>query len=135
MVGMTPLSRHRKPWHEEHLANRTVGQKIADAISNAAGSWSFLIIHAIWFFVWIAFEVEPFPYGLLTMIVSLEAIFLSAFILISEKRTSERDHAQATADYETNLEAKLEIESLMKRLDSIEEEKLNKILKLLEEKK
>ncbi len=135
MMHMTPLPRHTKAWHEEHMANRTLGQKVADMISNAAGSWTFLIIHAIWFFVWIAFRVEGFPYGLLTMIVSLEAIFLSTFILISEKRQSERDHAQATADYETNLQAKEEIEGLMKRLDAIEENKLDKIIKLLEEKK
>ena len=120
-------------WHKHHQESRTRGQRIADAVSQAAGSWMFLIIHAIWFFVWIIFKVEPFPYGLLTMIVSLEAIFLSTFILISEKRQSDRDHYQAQQDFDTNLAAKEEIEGLMRRLDDIEENKLNKILKLLEE--
>ena len=69
------------------------------------------------------------------MIVSLEAIFLSTFILISQNRQGERDRTQATEDYETNLEAKSEIEELMRRLDSIETDKLDKIVRLLEEKK
>ncbi len=121
-------------WHKHHQETRTPGQRIADNVSKAAGSWTFLIIHAIWFFVWIVFKIEPFPYGLLTMIVSLEAIFLSTFILISEKRQSDRDHDQAQQDFDTNLAAKEEIEGLMRRLDDIEENKLNKILKILEEK-
>lgn len=119
-------------WHEQHKQARTIAQRIADAISAAAGSWTFLILHALWFAGWIYFEIEAFPYGLLTMIVSLEAIFLSTFILISQNRAGERDRAQATADYETNLEAKREIEQIIKRLDSIEEHKLDKILKILE---
>lgn len=123
---------NKKTWHDHHREGRTIGQKVADAISAAAGSWTFLILHAIWFFAWIYFEVEAYPFGLLTMIVSLEAIFLSTFILISQNRASERDRAQANADYETNLEAKREIEEVIKRLDAIEQEKLDKILKILE---
>src|SRR5687767_9753252 len=99
-----------KNWHEQHDATRTSGQRIADAISNVAGSWTFFFIHVAWFFVWIFFNVEPYPFGLLTMIVSLEAIFLSTFILISQNRQSQRDRIQANADYETNIQAKAEIE-------------------------
>lgn len=120
-------------WHEKQSADRTWGQRVADVISDAAGSWTFFFIHVIWFFCWIYFAVEPYPYGLLTMIVSLEAIFLSTFILISQNRQSERDRVQATEDYETNIAAKEEIEQLMTRLDSIEIDKLDKILRILEE--
>lgn len=77
--------------------------------------------------------VEPFPYGLLTMIVSLEAIFLTTLVLMSENRQEDRDRIQAEADYETNVKAKEEIEELQKRLARIEDEKLEKIIKLLEE--
>lgn len=132
---METHKKSHKNWHQAHKESRTIGQRIADLISNAAGSWTFFFIHAIWFYIWIAYKVEPYPYGLLTMIVSLEAIFLSTFILISQNRQGERDRTQATEDYETNLEAKSEIEELMRRLDSIETDKLDKIVRLLEEKK
>jgi uncharacterized membrane protein len=122
----------KKTWHEQEMQDRTWGERLADAISAAAGSWGFLLLHGVWFFVWIYFRVEAFPFGLLTMIVSLEAIFLSTFILISQNRATARDRAQAAADYETNLAAKEEIEALMKRLDAIEQNKLDKILAMLE---
>ena len=79
-------------------------------------------------------RIEPFPFGLLTMIVSLEAIFLSTFIMISQNRQSDRDREQALADYTTNVEAKKEIEELQMRLARIEDKKLDKILELLEKK-
>ena len=85
----------------------------------------------IWFALWIVLPVEEFPFGLLTMIVSLEAILLSTFIMMSQNRASDRDRVQAQADYQTNLEAKREIEELQVRLARIETEKLDEILKLL----
>ena len=118
-------------WHRKHLDERTLSQKLADAIAHFVGSWPFLILHAVWFTLWIVFAVEPFPFGLLTMIVSLEAIFLSTFIMISENRENERDRHHAEEDYRTNLEAKTEIERLQEDLSRIENEKLNKILELL----
>ncbi len=60
--------------------------RIADAITNFSGSMLFVYVHIIWFSCWIGFGVEKYPYGLLTMIVSLEAIFLSTFVLISQNR-------------------------------------------------
>lgn len=122
-----------KNWHVKTIDSRTIGQRIADWISDVAGSWSFFFINAAWFFVWIVFGVEPYPYGLLTMIVSLEAIFLSTFILISQNRQGMRDRAQAEADYETNRQAKLEIEELQTRLARIEDDKLDQIFKILQE--
>lgn len=117
------------------VEHRTVGQKLADIIASAAGSWTFVLLHAIWFFVWFFFEIEPFPYNLLTMILSLEAIFLSTFILISQNRQSQRDRLRAEKDLETDKAAKREIETLMTRLNAIEKNKLDKILRLLENKK
>jgi len=65
----------------EHFENR-----IADRITAFSGSMRFVYLHAIWFACWIGFRVEPYPFGLLTMIVSLEAIFLSTFVMISQNR-------------------------------------------------
>ena len=119
-------------WHQKHLESRSFADRVADRVTIFVGSWAFIGLHAAWFAGWILFAVEPFPFGLLTMIVSLEAIFLSTFIMISQNRQAERDRSQADADYETNLAAKKEIEDLQKRLARIEDDKLEKILKILE---
>jgi uncharacterized membrane protein len=60
--------------------------RVADAITAFAGSMAFVYIHLVWFGCWIGFGTEKYPFGLLTMIVSLEAIFLSTFVLISQNR-------------------------------------------------
>jgi uncharacterized membrane protein len=60
--------------------------RVADAITRFSGSMTFVYLHIIWFGCWIGFGVEKYPYGLLTMIVSLEAIFLSTFVMISQNR-------------------------------------------------
>jgi uncharacterized membrane protein len=75
--------------------------RIADAVTKFAGSMVFVYVHIVWFSLWIGFRVEKFPFGLLTMIVSLEAIFLSTFILISSNRQDER--RQMLADHEWKL--------------------------------
>src|SRR5262249_35190890 len=70
----------------EHARERaeSVQNRIADQITRFAGSMMFVYIHVIWFGLWIALGVEAYPFGLLTMIVSLEAIFLSTFVMISQ---------------------------------------------------
>ena len=64
--------------------------RIADAMTRFAGSMPFVYIHIVWFTLWIALGVEKFPFGLLTMLVSLEAIFLSTFVMISQNRADEK---------------------------------------------
>lgn len=124
-----------KNWHQLDIDSRTYADKLADWIAEFVGSWLFVIIHVIWFGIWILLPVEPFPFGLLTMVVSLEAIMLSTFIMMSQNRQADRDRAQANADYATNVTAKEEIEELQGQLSRIEIEKLDKILKILEERK
>lgn len=125
----------RGTWHDKHTASLSIGDRIADFISDFVGSWPFVILHIVWFAVWIVVPIEPFPYGLLTMIVSLEAILLSTFIMMSQNRAVDRDRLQAQQDYETNVEAKKEIESLQLALNRIEDQKLDKILEILSEQK
>ena len=119
-------------WHQKHQAQRSYGDRFADIVADFVGSWPFIIIHIVWFSFWILGKIEPFPYGLLTMIVSLEAIFLTTLVLMSQNRQTERDRAQAEADYETNVKAKEEIEELQTRLARIENEKLEKIIRILD---
>ena len=64
--------------------------RLADRITAFAGSMTFVYLHLLWFSAWIVFRVEGYPYGLLTMIVSLEAIFLSTFVMISQNRADEK---------------------------------------------
>src|SRR6187200_1487968 len=67
-----------------------VENRVADHITDFAGSMRFVYLHIAWFAGWIVFRVEAYPYGLLTMIVSLEAIFLSTFVMISQNRADAR---------------------------------------------
>ncbi|HEX2423168.1 MAG TPA: DUF1003 domain-containing protein [Actinomycetota bacterium] len=75
--------------------------RIADKITVFAGSMLFVYIHIIWFGCWIGFGVEQYPYGLLTMIVSLEAIFLSTFVMISQNRADAKRQLIANQQWAT----------------------------------
>jgi uncharacterized membrane protein len=75
--------------------------RVADAITRFAGSMTFVYLHVIWFASWIAFGVEDYPYGLLTMIVSLEAIFLSTFVMISQNRADAKQQVVADGQWKT----------------------------------
>ena len=80
---------------------KSLQNRIADAITSFAGSMVFAYIHIVWFAVWIGMGIEKYPFGLLTMIVSLEAIFLSTFVMISQNR---QDQARVhLADQEWHL--------------------------------
>jgi uncharacterized membrane protein len=83
------LARHRQE------RARSVQNRIADAITHFAGSMPFVYLHIVWFALWLGLRVEPFPFGLLTMLVSLEAIFLSTFVMISQNRADEKRAALA----------------------------------------
>jgi len=79
--------------HLKRAADRraeSIQNRIADSITKFAGSMWFIYISLVWFAIWIVFGVEDYPFGLLTMIVSLEAIFLSTFVMISQNRADEK---------------------------------------------
>lgn len=110
---------------------RTVVEKAADWIAAFSGSIPFLFIHIGLFALWIGLNLEgfpwsmmfdPFPYGLLTMIVSLEAIILSVFVLLSQNRQAEKDRLRGDIEYEVNLKAELEIAHLHEKVDRLYEE-------------
>jgi len=87
----------------EHARERaqSVQNRIADRITDFAGSMRFVYIHALWFALWIGLGVEAYPYGLLTMIVSLEAIFLSTFVMISQNRADAKREVLANHEWAT----------------------------------
>ena len=87
----------------EHARKRaeSVQNRIADRITAFAGSMAFVYIHIVWFGCWIGLGVEKYPYGLLTMIVSLEAIFLSTFVMISQNRADAKRQVVADQQWRT----------------------------------
>ncbi len=111
--------------NEEMEVQSTLLQRVADGIAWFSGSMPFLMINGGWFIIWIIINTfatgivafDPYPFGLLTMIVSLEAIFLSCFVLISQNRQAEKDRVRSDIEYEVNIKAELEIAHLHEKTD------------------
>jgi len=106
--------------HEAHRA-ANVQNRIADAVTAFAGSMLFVYVHIVWFVVWITLPVEKYPFGLLTMIVSLEAIFLSTFVMISQNRADVRRQVVANEQYVMIQEEKKQNELMIEQNKRIEE--------------
>jgi uncharacterized membrane protein len=87
--------------------------RIADRITRFAGSMIFVYVHVAWFSVWIGLHVEKYPFGLLTMIVSLEAIFLSTFVMISQNRADEKRTMLADNEWKIVQEEEAQNEKLI----------------------
>jgi len=117
---------------EERL---TTLERAADLIAVFSGSMMFLLLNAAWFALWILINTvglglpkfDPFPFGLLTMIVSLEAIFLSCFVLISQNRQATKDRVRSDIEYDVNVKAEMEIAQLHQKLDRIQEQVVEKL--------
>lgn len=129
------VSRNVNEEVEEHLSTL---QRVADWIAWFSGSMPFLLLNLIWFLVWVSINTlplgipvfDPYPFGLLTMIVSLEAIFLSCFVLISQNRQAEKDHVRSDIEYEVNIKAELEVAHLHEKTDLIYAEMLEHFVRL-----
>ena len=89
--------------------------RVADQITRFAGSMTFVYIHVIWFTLWIGLGAEDYPFGLLTMIVSLEAIFLSTFVMISQNRADEKRQVIADQQWRTVQEEEQQNEQLLRQ--------------------
>ena len=96
-----PLEANPALARHAHERAQSVQNRLADRITAFAGSMAFVYIHLAWFGCWIVLRVERYPYGLLTMIVSLEAIFLSTFVLISQNRADAKRQALADQQWHT----------------------------------
>lgn len=107
----------------------------ADWVAKFSGSITFLVMHVIYFIAWIAVNslgpaFDPFPYNLLTMTVSLEAILLSTLLLFSSNRSSARDRIRSDIEYEVNLKAELEIAHLHEKTDALHQELVERLSRL-----
>jgi uncharacterized membrane protein len=114
-VSARPLPMPINPALLKHADQRrqSLENRIADQITRFAGSMLFVYLHIIWFASWIVLGVEHYPYGLLTMIVSLEAIFLSTFVMISQNRADEKRQVLADHQWQTVQEEEQQNQELL----------------------
>lgn len=111
---------------------RSLEDRVAGRITDFAGSMRFVYLHGVWFLIWIVVNAglligiglgvlpfDPFPFGLLTLVVSLEAIFLSTFVMIAQNRQSELADRRAQLDYEVNVKAEAEVAQLKELLERL----------------
>ena len=114
----------------EHRAlhQRGVGDRVSDAISRATGSAAFAVSHAIGFTLWIVLNVgvlpgmrrfDPFPFSFLTLVVSLEAIFLSVFVLMSQNRMTRQAEKRAHLDLQVDMLAEQELTAILRMVQGL----------------
>ena len=133
------MTKAQRTWHSKHRETYTAGQRVADVVANGMGSWYFIIAQTVFVLIWMALNViglmrhwDVYPFILLNLIFSTQAAYAAPIIMMAQNRQSERDRVQAQEDFDTNVEAKKEIEALQIHLSSIETEKLDKIITMLE---
>ena len=109
----------------------TPGQKIADAVAAAMGSWTFIIVQSTILAVWIVLNLtawvqkwDPYPFILLNLALSFQAAYAAPFIMMSQNRQSDIDRQKAEEDYRINIKAELEIEALHQKLDNLRENEI-----------
>ncbi|MEN9908181.1 MAG: hypothetical protein RLZZ540_1330 [Bacteroidota bacterium] len=131
-----------KNWHQQHYESLAFGSRVADAVAKGMGSWRFIIIQTVFVIIWMGLNLvayfkhwDAYPFILLNLVFSTQAAYAAPIIMMAQNRQNERDRIQAQEDYNTNKEAKLEIEALATKLNSIDVEKLDKIIQMLEKMK
>ena len=119
VAGRKPPLRHPALVELAHERGKSIQNRIADAITRFAGSMWFIYLHIIWFSVWIVAGVEAYPFGLLTMIVSLEAIFLSTFVMITQNRQDDARRRLADREWQLVQDEEHQNETLLNLSDRI----------------
>lgn len=126
-------------WHEKHSSSLNFAQRLADKVANGMGSWTFIVTQSIIVGIWMILNIigyiqhwDPYPFILLNLLFSTQAAYAAPIIMMSQNRQNERDRLQAMEDYNTNIDAKKEIEELQRRLNEIEVQKLDKIITMIE---
>lgn len=121
---------------------RSFGDKLSDKVTSIAGSSAFLLLNVTWFAIWVLINTgkfgehlifDAYPFGLLTMVVSLEAIILSVFVLISQNRQSKHSEIRSELDYLTDLRADAEINTIIGILQRISDRQHIDVSDLLSE--
>ncbi|PTR01473.1 uncharacterized protein DUF1003 [Mucilaginibacter yixingensis] len=133
------MLQRQKNWFQRHIDSMDFGERLADAVAAGMGSWRFIIIQTIIVAAWMVLNAvayishwDPYPYILLNLLFSTQAAYAAPIIMMAQNRQSDRDRVKADEDFQTNIDAKKEIEQLQIRLNNIDIEKLDKIIALLE---
>ena len=124
----------------EYEKGLTLGQRLADKLSDFAGSWRFIIGFAIVLIVWVVVNVsvlvskafDPYPFILLNLVLSCLAAIQAPIILMSQNRQEQKDRIRAESDYQTNLKAELEIRHLHEKLDHLIRNQWQRLLEIQE---
>jgi uncharacterized membrane protein len=140
-IKLTPKKiGNNKTWHEKHKEELSFGSRLADWVASGMGSWKFIIIQTVFVIIWMGLNLvaytyhwDVYPFILLNLVFSTQAAYAAPVIMMAQNRQNDRDRVQAQSDYQTNREAKLEIEALTIKLNRIEIDKLDKIITMLEE--
>jgi uncharacterized membrane protein len=119
LLRKNPVSPALLKYEQRRASN--IQSRIADAVTAFAGSMAFVYVHIVWFAFWVTIPLEKYPFGLLTMIVSLEAIFLSTFVMISQNRADARRQVFADQQYVMIQEEKQQNELMIEQNKRIEE--------------
>lgn len=120
--------------------NLSVGQKVADKVADVMGSWTFIIIQSIILAIWVVLNVlawvkawDPYPFILLNLALSFQAAYAAPIIMMSQNRQQDIDRKAAETDYRVNIKAELEIELLHHKLDSLREQEVLELTKVVRE--
>ena len=130
----------KKNWHSQHSESLSFGSRLADSVASNMGSWRFIIIQTVIVAIWMILNIigfishwDEYPFILLNLLFSTQAAYAAPIIMMAQNRQNQRDRIHAEEDYQTNIDAKKEIEDLAKKLNSIEVDKLDKIMAMLQE--
>jgi uncharacterized membrane protein len=130
-----------KTWHERHNDQLSFGERLSDTITKVMGSWHFIIWQTVIVMLWMTLNIiglvrhwDVYPFVLLNLIFSTQSAYAAPIIMMSQNRQNQRDREQALHDYQVNIAAKEEIEEIQRQLSKIEVDKLDKILKILQDK-
>ncbi|MCB8874619.1 DUF1003 domain-containing protein [Acidisoma silvae] len=118
----------------------TVGERVADKVAAAMGSWKFIIIQSITLAIWIVLNItawmqhwDPYPFILLNLALSFQAAYAAPFIMMSQNRQASIDRRDAKTDYDVNIKAELEIELLHEKIDKMREDQISRLLTVVED--
>jgi uncharacterized membrane protein len=121
------------PWKASNI-----GERCSDSVAAIVGSWSFIIIQALIFAIWILLNIfawinawDPYPFILLNLVLAFQASFTAPIIMMSQNRQSEIDRKRAENDYNINIKAELEIELLHKKIDELKEQEIKKLIEII----
>lgn len=125
---------------EQKPRTLSVGQRVADLVANTVGSWRFIIIQSILLAAWIVVNIiatihhwDPYPFILLNLLLSFQAAYTAPLIMMSQNRQAAIDRQNAAHDYDINIKAELEIETLHEKVDLLREQEVVELTRLLRE--